>query len=91
MQATYVQKGHQIDYTPSSAVVAGQVIVLGNTVGIANVPIAASALGALTVEGLFDVAKATGAITVGAAVYWDADGDPLGWTVGTGAATNSRW
>ena len=89
MQATYVQKGHQIDYTPSSAVVAGQVIVLGNTVGIANVPIAASALGALAVEGLFDVAKVTGAITVGAAIYWDADGDPLGGTAGTGAATTT--
>ncbi|MCY2925899.1 MAG: DUF2190 family protein [Planctomycetota bacterium] len=89
MQATYVQEGDMIDYTPTSAVAAGQVVVLGNTVGIASEPIAASALGALAAEGLFDVAKATGAITAGNAVYWDADGDPVGGTAGTGAATTT--
>ena len=33
--------------------------------------------------------KVTGAITVGNAVYWDADGDPVGGTAGTGAATTT--
>jgi hypothetical protein len=33
--------------------------------------------------------KATGAINDGAALYWDADGDPLGGTAGTGAITTT--
>jgi len=88
-QARYVQDDESIDYTPSSAVEAGQVVVQGSVLGIAKIPIAANALGALAVEGIFDVAKATGAVNLGAAVYWDADGSPVGGTAGTGAATTS--
>ena len=72
MIARYVQKGEAIDYRPSEAVAAGEVVVLGSLVGIARLDIAADALGALAVVGCYDVAKATGAVTVGAAVYWDA-------------------
>ena len=73
--ATYVGEGSAVDYTPSSAVAAGEVVVQGSLVGIAKVAIAADVLGALAVVGLFDVAKSTGsstAITAGANVYWDA-------------------
>lgn len=73
-QATFVQDGCAIDYTPGVAVSAGAVVVQGDLLGIAKRPIAANELGALAVEGIFDVAKATGAstaITAGASVYWD--------------------
>lgn len=86
-QATLVQEGCAVDYTPSSAVVSGQVVIQGSLVGVATAPIAADALGAIETEGVFDVAKATGAITAGALTYWDADGDPIGGTAGSGAAT----
>lgn len=75
--ATYVQAGDQIDYTPGSAVAAGAVVVIGDLVGVAKQPIAANALGALAVSGVFDFPKATGvgsAITAGATLYWD-EGD----------------
>lgn len=88
-QGTFVHEGGSIDYTPGSAVVAGQVVVQNSVIGIAKVPIVANALGALSVRGVFDVVKATGAINAGAAVYWDADGDPVGGTAGTGAATTT--
>lgn len=88
-QATFVHNGVYVDYTPSSAVTAGDVVVQGTLVGVATSDIAANALGALVTEGVFDIAKVTGAITAGAAVYWDADGDPLGGTSGTGAATTT--
>jgi len=88
-QARFIQDGNTIDYTPSSAVAAGDVVVQGSILGIAKIPIAASALGALATVGVFDVAKATGAINLGAAVYWDADGNPVGGTAGTGAATTT--
>lgn len=88
MQGVKVQDdGDIIDYTPVAAVVAGQVVVQGSLIGVATIPIAAAALGALEVVGVFDFAKVTGAITAGAPVYWNATGDPIGGTAGTGAAT----
>ena len=72
--ASYVQVGNSIDYTPDAAVSAGDVVVQGTLVGVAKLDIAAGALGALVVSGVFDFPKATGssvAITAGAKVYWD--------------------
>lgn len=72
--ATLLQEGRLIDYTPSSAVAAGDVVVQGEMIGIAVRPIAANELGALAVEGVFDFPKETGvgaAILAGARVYWD--------------------
>ena len=72
--AVFVQEGNQIDYTPGAAVAAGDVVVQGDLIGVAKQAIAANALGALAVDGVFDFPKATGvgtAITAGATVYWD--------------------
>jgi len=72
--ATFVHDGAAIDYTPGADVAVGDVVVQGELVGIAKTPIAANALGALAVDGVFDLPKATGvgtAITAGALVYWD--------------------
>ena len=85
-QATFVQGGSAVDYTPGSAVAAGDVIVQGELVGVARTPIAANALGSLAVDGVFDFAKATGggtAITAGANVYWD-DTNNVATTTATG-------
>jgi predicted RecA/RadA family phage recombinase len=71
----FVQDGRTVDYTPTSAVAAGDVVVQGELVGVAKTPIAANTLGALAVVGVFDFPKATGggtAITAGANCYWDA-------------------
>lgn len=74
-QATFVQEGGSIDYTPGSAVAAGDVVVQGDLVGVAKRPIAANELGALAVEGVFDFAKGGGvAYTVGTILYWDDTG-----------------
>ena len=73
--ARFVHDGNSVDYTPGSAVTAGDVVVQGELVGVAKVDIAASVLGALAVTGVFDFPKATGvgtAITAGANCYWDA-------------------
>jgi predicted RecA/RadA family phage recombinase len=71
-QATFVQDGGAIDYTPGSAVAAGDVVVQGDLIGVASTPIAADTLGALAVAGVFDFAKATDvAYTVGTILYWD--------------------
>jgi predicted RecA/RadA family phage recombinase len=73
--AVFSGEGNLVDYTPGSAVAAGDVVVQGDLVGVAKQPIAANALGALAVVGVFDFAKATGGstgITAGTKVYWDA-------------------
>ena len=73
--ADFIQDGESIDHTPGSAVAAGDVVVQGDLVGVAKVPIPAGHTGALAVEGIFDFAKeADGGITfaVGSLAYWDA-------------------
>ena len=73
--ADFIQDGQSIDYTPGSAVAAGDVIVQGELIGVAKVPIPVGHTGALAVEGVFDVAKETdGGVTfaTGSLAYWDA-------------------
>ena len=71
-QATFVQEGCALDYTPGSAIAAGDVVVQGDLVGVAKRPIAANELGAIEVAGVFDFAKNTNvAYTVGTILYWD--------------------
>jgi len=73
--AVYVQRGDQIDYTPATTVAAGDVVVLGDLVGVAAREIPANTPGALSVEGVFDVAKLAGGglvFAIGEKAYWDA-------------------
>lgn len=87
-QATVVQAGRTIDYTPGSDIDAGEVVKIGDSLaGFATRPIDSGDLGALMVEGVADVVKKQAAISAGAKVFWDADGDPYGGTAGTGCAT----
>ena len=88
-QACRVANGATIDYTPSTNVAAGQVVALNSLLGVAARPITANQLGALDLEGIFDVVKVNGQINDGAALYWDADGNPQGGTAGTGALTTT--
>lgn len=72
MSAKFWQKGEVMDYTTSDADVAnGDVINLSTRIGIAGDDIAKGETGPVYVEGVFEIAKATGAISLGAAVYFD--------------------
>lgn len=69
--ASYVQDGDLLDHTPASAVAAGDVVVIGSLVGVAPRAIAAGALGAVAVEGVFEMPCATGATGAqGSAINW---------------------
>lgn len=72
-EATKSYEGRQIPYTPSGAdVAAGDVIVLVSLVAIATTDIPDGRLGALDIDGVFKVPKATGtAMPTGTLVYWD--------------------
>ena len=88
--ATKVSSDCAIDYTPSgSAVTGGDVIVLGEIVAIAPVDLADGEKGALQIQGVYRFPKATGAIAVGARVYWDTDGNPVSGSAGSGAVTTT--
>lgn len=72
--ATRVHDEDMIDYTPGADVSAGDVVVQGELVGIANRDIPANTLGSLSVTGVFDLPKVGGPdrdIAAGADVYWD--------------------
>jgi predicted RecA/RadA family phage recombinase len=71
-QATYVSDGKYIDHTPGSALSAGEVVVLGDLVGVVERPLSSGEAGALAVDGVFDFSKNTGvAYTMGTILYWD--------------------
>jgi len=74
MTAVFVQDGNSIDYTPSTDVAAGDVVVQGDLVGVAKLDISANTLGALAVTGVFDFPKAEGSgegISAGATIFWN--------------------
>lgn len=88
-QSVVLSEGYRIPYTPASATVAGQIAVPGSLVRYLTQDIAANALGSALITGLVRVVKIAEEITAGAIVYWDANGNPQGGTVGTGGATVS--
>lgn len=73
--ARYKQQGSNIDYTPSTAKTAGEVVVLSTgLVGVVPTDIAANQLGALNIDGVWDLPKGTGSgkdILVGEKVWWN--------------------
>lgn len=78
MKATYWQKGEVLDFTPTADVKNGQVVPIGSRVGVAGSDIAANEQGHLHVVGVFEMDKAANeAITMGAAVYYDAADDAI--------------
>lgn len=75
-----------VDYTPGSAVVAGQVVVIGEYPMVANRAIAASELGALGAGGGTYLATVDGALGgPGTKVYWDDATNKLTVTAAAGA------
>lgn len=83
-------EGRKMPYTASAAIESGDPVVVGSRVGIAQGDIANGASGILDMGGVYELPKANGAISQGALVYWDPDGNPQGGESGAGAiATTS--
>lgn len=82
-QAIFVSNGAAIDYWPDEDVAAGDIVSLGDLIGIAKTPIKAETLGAIAIQGVFDIVKEPGeSLTAGAEVFWD-DETHLAGTSGT--------
>ena len=93
MSAKYDKIADRIDHTPSSNVAAGAVVAVGGLVGVALEAIAANTLGALAVEGQFEIDLASGkTFSAGDAVYVASSeatdsGTFFGWAVAASDAT----
>ena len=85
MSAKYWQRGETIDYTPTDDLANGDVVDLATRIGVAGNDIPAGETGAVHVVGVFEIPKATGAVTVGQALYWDKAAENI-----TTAAGSSR-
>ncbi len=82
---TFRHEGARIDYTPTGAVDAGDVVVLGDIVGVATSDIAAGVKGALAISGVVRFPKATtsaSALGPGVKVYWNAGSEIVTTTSG---------
>jgi predicted RecA/RadA family phage recombinase len=73
----YVQPGRVLDHVAAADIDSGDVVVMGQRIGVAMTDIANGKTGAVAVEGLATLPVVTaGAIAQGALVYWDvADGE----------------
>lgn len=91
MAAIFVQVGDVIDYTAAEDLSFGDVVDLSTRIGVAGAAIARDAAGPVQVTGVYRIPKASGAVTVGQALYWaksaknlttTADSNtPAGWAV----------
>jgi hypothetical protein len=85
---TYISAGERIDHTPASALTGGQLIQLaGKQSAITSQPVAASELGSVAINGVFNGPFVGNACNVGDNLWWDANGTPYGGST-TGALTN---
>ena len=96
MAAIFYQTGDVIDYTAAEALSFGDVVDLSTRIGVAGADIAKDAAGPVQVTGVYRIPKASGAVTVGQALYWaksaknlttTADSNtPAGWAVAPAAS-----
>jgi predicted RecA/RadA family phage recombinase len=74
MKARFLHDGKAVEYMPDTDVAAGTVVVQNSLVGIALRNIPAGQLGALQVDGVFEIAKRSGdVLTAGTKIYWNDD------------------
>lgn len=77
MAKNYVQDGKVLNYTAGADIASGQFVLIGAIGGVAIGKIANGATGAVQIQGVFSVPKASGAVTQGAKLYWDATNSVL--------------
>lgn len=67
------QEGEVIPFTAGAALTSGQVVALGNVLGVACAAYASGEAAELATEGVFTVPKVSGAvIAIGETLTWDA-------------------
>ena len=90
--ARYVQKGSTIDYKNggTAAIAAGDIVNLTSRIGVAGGNIAVGAVGAVAVSGVYAMPKASGAVTLGAVLYFDPEADKITTAASTGESSSKK-
>lgn len=85
-QATFIQDGNAIDYAAvNTNVEAGEVVIIGDLVAVAKYDIPSNTVGAVSLSGVYELAKPVEEISAGVKVYWDASEE----NATTNAASNT--
>ena len=72
MATNYIQDGEVIDHVASGAITSGDVVVMGNIIGVALEDIADTETGPVQISGVFDLPKVTAAVIAqGEALVYD--------------------
>ena len=82
-----ISKGDHIPHTPGSNLDAGAIVTLTNMIGIADTPISAGELGALSVSGIYQLPRIASVITalpIGTLLYWNIASQEVRATAGGG-------
>lgn len=68
----FIKKGEILDFAngTGSKISSGDFVIAGGLFGVAVTDIETGEIGAVNLKGCYELAKATGAITQGAKVYW---------------------
>lgn len=73
MATNFVQEGDIIEHTAAADIVSGQVVRVGQLLGVALADIASGAAGLVKIKGVFTVPKVSAAvIAAGERLVWDA-------------------
>lgn len=87
MSKNYVQEGAVVDYTAGADISSGDVVVIGQSIGVALVDIANGETGSVAIEGVFDLPKVDAAVIAqGESVIWDASAGKFDDNAATPAA-----
>lgn len=91
MALNKIAEGKILDYLneSGSTILSGDPVLVGATLGVALCDIADDAIGSVAICEVFEIRKATGAVSQGALLYWDADGNPVVGASGIGCLTTT--
>lgn len=90
-EANVNKEGDVLDYTPTSAVVGGQVLQIGALAAIAQRDIAANVLGSVVIDGLAEFRAAAVVGEAGDPVGWDEDGTGVDGNTGALTVDPATW
>lgn len=93
MAQNFIESGERLDYTVGSGetITSGDVIIKGEIIGIALNDGVEGDVVTLLLEGVFELPKATGAITLGAKVYWVAADSNLSTSASGNTLVGVAW
>ena len=88
----YIQEGETMNFTAGATVVAGQMVLVGGTVGVAVNDVANGAVGVIATQGVFEVAKeGSDVVAQGVILYYNATNGTATVTVGSNKVIGYAW